>query len=276
MSYTQNNVYLDEYSRQDNIARYTSNNAGAGIAYLLEHVYGALYASVIEKLIAQPPRSRGFRILEYGCGGGMNLMRIVALLQEHGATVETAYGTDFSPAMIEAARMEKEKHLRADLKTRIHYIVGSNETLARDLECGVGVAPTALYNTFDLIVGVNTFRYAHRSGRQQKCAQDIFNLLRPGGYSIMIDMNRQFPFFRSRVRDVLLRRKHGDNIPSLKDYDLPFCEAGFVIDTVRNFCWVPHSARPRMVSLCRTLTPILDACFPRYAMRSLVIGQKPG
>lgn len=177
--------------------------------------------------------------------------------------------------MIEAARKEAKERLPAGLNGRITYLVAGNETLKCDLARFIGVKPSDLHGTLDLILGVNTFRYAHRLHRENDCARDIFDLLRPGGYSIMIDMNRRFPFFRSKVRDVLTRPPRQHYIPSLKEYARPFREEGFEVRQARNLCWIPHSATASLLSLCRTLTPMLDACFPGFAMRSLVIAQKP-
>lgn len=268
-------IYLDEYTRQDIINRYISKTAGAGIAYILSHVYAPIYLEVIKTLLAQQPQKHSFRILEYGCGGGMNMLKIIDLLQTQGAILDRAFGTDFSPPMIEAARMETAQHLPAELNAKINYVVARNETLASDLAQGIGAAPPDLPNTFHLIVGVNTFRYAHRLKKENNCARDIFGLLRPGGYSIMIDMNRRFPLFRSKVRDMLTRPKYEYYLPSLREYARPFQEQGFVIKQTRNFCWIPHSANNSLLLLCRTLTPVLDACCSPFAMRSLVVAQKP-
>lgn len=268
-------VYLDEYTRQDIIARYISKTAGAGIAYVLTHEYGPIYLEVLKALLVRRPQGRSFRIIEYGCGGGMNMLKIIELLQGQGAILDKAYGTDFSQPMIEAARSEAGQHLPADLNAKIGYVVAGNGSLASDLARGIGAKPPDLHGTFDLILGVNTFRYAHRLKQENDCARDIFNLLRPGAYSVMIDMNRRFPFFRSKVRDLLTRPKHEYYLPSLKEYARPFQQQGFIIRQRRNFCWIPHSANSRLLSLCRTLTPVLDACFSPLAMRSLVIAQKP-
>src|SRR6476660_4539616 len=62
-------VYLDEYTRDDIIARYISQSAGAGIAYVLTHVYGPIYRRLIKDLISRSPRDHQFRVLEYECGG---------------------------------------------------------------------------------------------------------------------------------------------------------------------------------------------------------------
>jgi SAM-dependent methyltransferase len=268
-------VYLDEYTRQDIIARYISQTAGAGIAYVLNHVYAPVYLRVIQSIFAERPKAQPLRILEYGCGGGMNLLKLIELVQSQGAQVERAYGTDFSAPMIEAARKEAAQHLPPELNGKLEYVVARNEVLASELASGAGVGPRELEGTFDLVVGVNTFRYCHRLKKENDCAKDISNLLRPGGYSVMIDMNRYFPFFRSKARDVLTRPKHEYYIPSLKEYARPFREVGFVVQETRNFCWIPHSAKAGLLALCRAMTPVLDACCSPLAMRSLVIAQKP-
>ena len=72
-------VFLDEYSRDDVIAKYLNGTAGTGIAYALTHVYGRVYLDVIRELIAERPRQHKFRVLEYGCGGGMNLLKLIEL-----------------------------------------------------------------------------------------------------------------------------------------------------------------------------------------------------
>jgi SAM-dependent methyltransferase len=269
-------VYLDEYTRQDSISRYIDKTAGAGIAYLLSEVYARIYLEAIQAILTRRPKGHSFRVLEYGCGGGMNLLRIIELLLAQGASLERGFGTDFSPPMIDAARRQAADHVPAELDAKITFVQARNETLALDLARGIGAEPSALHSTFDLIVGVNTFRYAHRLNKENDCARDIFNLLRPGGFSIMIDMNRRFPLFRSKARDVLTRPKHEYFLPSLKEYARPFQQQGFVLKHTRNFCWIPHSASSGLLWLCRTLTPVLDVCCSPFAMRSLVVAQKPG
>jgi SAM-dependent methyltransferase len=267
-------VYLDEYTRQEIIARYITWSAGAGIAYVLSHLYDPIYRRVIQDLVSHSPRDHNFRILEYGCGGGMNLLKLIEILQSEGAQLETAFGTDFSPPMIDAAREEAAKHLPSELNQKINYVVAGNEKLMADLARGLNQSREQLNNTFDCIVGVNTFRYAHRLQSENQCARDIFELLRPGGYSVMIDMNRYFPFFRSKLRHMFSPRTNETYIPSLKEYTRPFRDAGFKIRESRNFCWIPHSAKPGLLAVCRKLTPLLDVCCPSLAMRSLVIAQK--
>jgi hypothetical protein len=67
-------VYLEEYESQTAVPKYVARTAGARIAYLLENVYGPSYADLLGKFSAQAAKEGGFRILEYGCGGGMNLL----------------------------------------------------------------------------------------------------------------------------------------------------------------------------------------------------------
>ena len=268
-------VYMQEYTRDDIIARYISDSAGDGIAYILHHVYAPTYLRAIRELMSSRPKGHVFRVMEYGCGGGMNLLRIVELLRSEGAALERGYGADFSPPMIDAARKEASRHLPGELNAKLTFVVAGNENLASDLCKELQVAKNELAGSFDLIVGVNTTRYAHRLNRENELARDIFELLRPAGQTIMIDMNRYFPFFRSRVREGFAKRGAETYIPSLKEYTRPFRDTGFEIKESRNFCWIPHSANQNLLKICRALTPVLETCCSPLAMRSLVVGRRP-
>jgi len=269
-------VFLDEYSRDDVIAKYLSDTAGTGIAHALTYVYAPIYRKVVKAIVAQRPRGQAFRVLEYGCGGGMNLVKLVDIFREERAEIDRAIGADFSPRMVEAARRDAAQRLTPQLQQKIAFAVAANETLIRDLATDLGVGDREITGSFDVIVGVNTFRYCHRLARQVDCARDILSLLRPGGYSIMIDMSQRFPLFRSRLRDAFSGRSKSEYyLPSLAEYTEPFSRVGFRILERRNFCWFPHSAGPALVGLLRVLAPVLDACVPSFAMRSLVVAQKP-
>ena len=268
-------VYMQEYTRDDIIAKYISDSAGAGIAYILKHVYAPVYLRAIRELISSRPKGHNFRVMEYGCGGGMNLIRIAELLRSEGAALDRAYGVDFSPPMIEAARKEAQDHLPEDLNSKLTYAVAGNESLASDLCRELRTSRKDLAGTFDLIVGVNTTRYAHRLEREKELSQDIFALLRPGGQTVMIDMNKYFPFFRSRLREGFPQKGDESYIPSLREYTRPFKDAGFEIKTSRNFCWIPHSANPGLLRVSRTVAPLLDVFCSPLAMRSLVVARKP-
>jgi SAM-dependent methyltransferase len=268
--------FLKEYSAEEAIRKYTRETAGAGISYLLEHEYGKIYLDALEKSLSEPARQTGVRILEFGCGGGMNLLHLASTLERRGIAVQCAYGADFSPKLIDAANAEAKRYLSPMMKEKVRFSVARNETLAQDLANGLGVASKTLLGSFHLILGVNTFRYCQRLKTDVVCARAIFNLLEDGGICVMIDMNNRFPLFRSRFRDHLMKEKELYYLPSLDEYAKPFSAVGFDIIQKGNFCWIPHSAGPRLTSLLRKLTPMLNSVARNHAMRSLVISRKPG
>jgi SAM-dependent methyltransferase len=264
-------VYLQEYSADDAIARYTSRTAGHGISYLLEHDYAEIYLTAIDQYLGLPP-NEPLRLLEFGCGGGMNLITLLSLLERKGRKVELAVGTDFSERLISAANLESKTLLTPEQQKKTHFAVARNETIAADLQNGLQL-PDA-QRSFHVILGVNTFRYCHRLGKASECARDLASLLAPGGICIMIDMNRKFPAFRSKFRDKRTKPEAERYLPSLDEYSAPFAEAGLEILRKENFCWIPHSASARLTNVCRLLTPILDVLAKPRAMRSLVVSRK--
>jgi SAM-dependent methyltransferase len=264
--------FLDEYVSEDAVRKYTTETAGYGITYLLSNDYARIYMEVVDSFL-RTPTARPLRLLEFGCGGGMNITRLVSLLEEKQVPVECAYGTDFSPRLVQAAGMEAKAFLPSRLAEKLSFYVARNEQLAEDLGAGLGVREDQI-QPFDLIVGVNTFRYCHRLGKEADCAKDIYRLLRPGGACIMIDMNDGFPAFRSRLRGV--DQTWGEcYLPSLEEYASPFKTAGFKILEKRNFCWIPHSAGRSLTFCCRLLSPFLNLVASSRAMRSLVVARKP-
>jgi 2-polyprenyl-3-methyl-5-hydroxy-6-metoxy-1,4-benzoquinol methylase len=269
-----NGAFLEEYNAEQNIRKYARETAGYGISYLLEHDYGDLYLEVLNKYIPKARLQSGIRLWEFGCGGGMNLIRFISLMERRGIAWECAYGTDFSEPMIEAAKQEGKECLSSAQNAKVRFCVARNESLIKDLTKEVGISKQALLGSFDVIVGVNTIRYNHRLMNQGECVGDIYGLLRDGGVCIVIDMNDKFPAFRSRLRE---RRRPEDRayyLPSLEEYARPFSSAGFEILKKGNFCWVPHSAGRSLTTVMKTLTPVLGAFAPSRAMRSLVVGRK--
>jgi SAM-dependent methyltransferase len=269
---TTTDVYLEEYSSDDAIRKYTSNTAGYGIQYLLENDYANIYLAAIDQLL----KTRGaapLRLLEFGCGAGMNIITLVRLLERKGIAVERAVGTDFSQRLIDAATAEAKTLLPKKQQNKIQFAVARNETLASDLAKAMNTSSDKLTKSFDVILGVNTFRYCHRLGKELDCAQAIANMLVPGGICIMIDMNRRFPAFRSNLR---LRRepKEERHLPTLEEYASPFARAGLEILRKENFCWVPHSASPALTRVCRLSAPVLNVFAKPFAMRSLVVSRK--
>lgn len=205
----------------------------------------------------------------------MNLIHVVKMLADRGIAIEAAFGTDFAEAMIKAARSEAASSLSPSERERVKFVLAPNESLSKNLAAELSVPASNLAGSFDLIFGINTFRYCHRIGVSNQCASDIFRLLRPGGISIMIDMNNKFPLFRSRLRDKMTKPSEQLVLPSVEEYKGPFERAGFSILEVRNFCWIPHSAKGLEFSICKSLNSFLDKVVPSFAMRTLVVGQKP-
>ncbi len=265
-------VYLKEYTSDDAIRKYSSNTAGYGISYLLENDYADVYVTALDRFLKTKPETP-LRVLEFGCGAGMNVITLLSLLERKGRKVELAVGTDFSDRLIDAANGEAKKSLSKDQQKKIRFAVARNETLAADLAKEMRVSREKLLGSFHIIVGVNTFRYCHRLGKEVNCAQAIADLLAPGGVCIMIDMNRKFPAFRSKLRRSK-EPKEEKFLPTLEQYASPFLRVGLEVLRKENFCWIPHSAGPALTKACRLGTPALNLLVKPFAMRSLVVSRK--
>jgi SAM-dependent methyltransferase len=273
-NFMKTNAFLDQYTSANEISKYTRTTAGSGINYLLDHDYKAVYLEALG-LVFRQTRQCGIRILEFGCGGGMNLLNLISVLRSKGIQVTQAIGTDFSPAMVAAARREANDYLREQDLRSPEFYVAKNESLISDL-ASAGIEKSTLRNSFHFILGVNTIRYCHAAKKEMENARDIFDLLVPGGVCVVIDMNNRFPLFRSDLRNKLRRKKEKQcYVPSLEEYAAPFVKEGFELLRTEHFCWVPHSAGPVMAGLLRTLSPILNTVARSRAMRSLVVAKKP-
>src|SRR5262245_66616836 len=82
--------FLDEYNSQDAIRKYSSQTAGHGVNYLIEHDYARVYERAIE--ICGWTSHGPLRVLEFGCGAGMNLIGLVSRLERRGTAVKQALG----------------------------------------------------------------------------------------------------------------------------------------------------------------------------------------
>jgi len=264
--------FLDEYVSEDAVRKYTTQTAGYGITHLLRNDYARIYLDVVDKYL-RPSTGRPLRLLEFGCGGGMNITHLVSVLEKKKIPVEYAFGTDFSPRLVEVAGEEAKASLPSRLAGKLSFHVARNEKLVEDLAASLRLGEDRV-GPFDLIIGVNTFRYCHRLGKEADCASDIYRLLRPGGVCINIDMNSRFPAFRSRLRS---SDQTADEcyLPSLAEYASPFENAGFEIIAKKNFCWIPHSAGRALTLACRLMSPLLNLVARSRAMRSLVVARKP-
>jgi len=268
--------FLEEYSTEDSLRRYTKETAGNGISYLLDHDYGEIYFNVIENQIPKSRVQKGVRLWEFGCGAGMNLIHLVSALERRGVQVEFAVGTDFSDALLGAAKREAKRYLTPEQNKKVQFCVASHETLIEQVTKELGVPKEALLGSFDVMLGVNTIRYSHRLMTEKEVAATITSLLADRGVCIVIDMNNRFPAFRSRFHDRLVKGAKALYLPSLEEYARPFSSAGLQILKQANFCWIPHSAGSGLTAVMRALTPVLNTIVPSRAMRSLVIAQKTG
>ena len=267
--------FFREYTSQDAILKYTKATAGLGISYLLDHDYKRVYLEALGRL-PQVVRQQGIRLLEFGCGGGMNLVHLISVLGQEGIRVESAIGADFSPVLIEAARREAKSYLGREEQGKVAFHVAKNETLMEDLSASLGKAKSELGNSFHFILGVNTARYCHRAGKELDCAQAIFDLLAPGGICVVIDMNDRFPLFRSALKNRFRKSKEEEcYLPSLEEYAAPFKKVGFDVLRKEHFCWIPHSAGGFMCGLLEQISPLLNTIAISRAMRSLVVSRKP-
>jgi SAM-dependent methyltransferase len=276
-SLTEADPFFREYTSRDAILKYTRATAGFGISYLLDHDYKQVYLDALARL-PQHVRQDGIRMLEFGCGGGMNLLHLASVLSRDGFNIDSAIGTDFSPVLIQAANKEAERYLPPNERSRVQFCVAKNEALLEDLSAGLGKEYSGLENSFHFIIGVNTIRYCHRAGKQLECARDVFRLLAPGGVCVVIDMNDRFPAFRSALKSKLRGEKNREEecyLPSLEEYTAPFQQTGFEVLRSEHFCWIPHSAGRFMTGFLRSLSPVLDVVARSRAMRSLVVAKKP-
>jgi SAM-dependent methyltransferase len=269
--------FLEEYSSEESIRKYTGKTAGHGISYLLDHDYGKIYLDSIERYVPRARPKQGIRLWEFGCGGGMNLLHLVSVLKRRGIPVDFACGTDFSGTLIAAAKSEATKYIARDRVPKVQFTLASNEELVDEGANGLGLSKDQLLGSFDLVFGVNTIRYSHRLNNVDRCVEGIHRLLREGGVCIIIDMNRGFPAFRSRLRERPSKQdERATFLPTLDEYARPFSSAGFEILKKENFCWIPHSAGVGLTTAMRALTPILNVIVPSRGMRSLVICRKVG
>src|SRR5215472_3904576 len=275
MSVNMTSRLFSEYLTHDAILKYTRATAGYGISYLLDHDYKAVYLQALA-VLPQDVKKRGVRILEFGCGGGMNLIHLISLLNESSIRVDRAIGTDFSPVLIGAANREAKSYLPQRQRSHIEFYVAKHETLIDDLEKALQTDSSQLNNSFHFILGVNTIRYCHHAGTELNCVRNIANLLAPGGVCVVIDMNNRYPFFKSELKNRVRTKKREEcYLPSLEEYVSPFPQVGLEVLRYEHFCWIPHSSGPSMCRVFSWLSPILNLVAKSRAMRSLVVLQKP-
>src|SRR5262245_24366207 len=129
---TLDELFYEEYTSHRAILKYTKATAGYGISYLLDHDYKRVYLQALRSLSAAENKN-GIRMLEFGCGGGMNLVHLVSVLAREGINCEWAVGTDLSPVLIDAAQHESKRYLPPQEQDKVAFYVARNETLVADL-----------------------------------------------------------------------------------------------------------------------------------------------
>jgi len=268
-------AFFREYTSQDAILKYTKATAGFGISYLLDQDYKTVYLEALNRL-PQRVKQDGIRVLEFGCGGGMNLLHLISVLGREGIQLESALGADFSPVLIDAARREAENYLGDEEQRKVEFHVAKNETLIDDLSESMRRPKSELKDSFHFVLGVNTIRYCHRAAKELACTQGIFDLLVPGGICVAIDMNDRFPLFRSALKNRFRKQNEKEcYLPSLEEYAAPFRKVGFDVLRKEHFCWIPHSAGGFMCGFLSRMSPLLNTIANSRAMRSLVVSRKP-
>jgi SAM-dependent methyltransferase len=264
------------YATEEGVRRYRRRTAGQGINHLLPTTYGPIFVDAVRAALADTGRLEA-RLLEFGCGAGMAIQYLTQRLDELGVKVDVAVGTDLVPAMIEAATLDRDEFGSEPVKRRLTYAVAANEDLVAGVARALGASDDALAGTFQLAIGVNTFRYAIREGSTHAVVSGLRHLLAPGGRAVVIDMNGRFPYWLKRRRGPGGRRRGrggAPHVPNLSEYAKPFAEGGFEVVGQANFCWVPHSATGPRFAIARAAGPLLQRLAPDHAMRSLVVARR--
>ena len=82
----QTDAFFRQYTSHGEILKYAKAN------YLLEHDYKTVYLNALN-FLPWETRKHGIRILEFGCGGGMNLLHLISMLNSQGIRVANALDT---------------------------------------------------------------------------------------------------------------------------------------------------------------------------------------
>ena len=120
----------------------------------------------------QAQLGRGLRILEVGCGNGLNCLSLLAAYPEAHFT-----GIDFIPEMVASANeVKREKAIPND---KLNFQVGNV------LELSFPPASFDVIFTDRCLINLNT------DALQQQAIKGLAGLLRPGGYLLMIENSQQ-------------------------------------------------------------------------------------
>ena len=135
--FMETNAFLDQYTSENEISKYVRATAGSGINYLLDHDYKAVYLEALN-LLPQQTRQGGIRILEFGCGGGMNLLRLISMLSSKGLHCQ-ALALTFPRRWLKRPGARPRITFGGRIFTAFEFYVARNESLISDLSASAGI-----------------------------------------------------------------------------------------------------------------------------------------
>ncbi len=145
------------------------------IASIYDPICGPLYAAPRRYAVQQMALQGGERVVEIGCGTGLNLPALVQGVGTQGRIL----GVDCTSAMLRRAEAKKSKRGWGQVELRPWNLLElSEETIHRGCRAALGVAQA------DIVLASYVFAIAPRW-------RDLFHrswcLLRPGGLFVMVD-----------------------------------------------------------------------------------------
>jgi hypothetical protein len=183
-------------------------------------------------------------MLEFGCGGGMNLLQLVSVLGRHSFNIESAIGTDFSPVVIQAAKKEAQSYLIPGERSHVRFCVAKNETLLEDLSAGLGQELSKLENSFHFIIGVNTNPLLPSRRKAVRLRTRHFPPARTGRSLCGDRHERPLSRFSQQLEEqASCQQATGRRVlpPSLQEYTAPFQQVGIpLVDSWRRFFGCYH------------------------------------
>ena len=160
---------------------------------LISRVSAGFEPFVLGRLVEVVRRSGARRVLDVGCGAGVNLAAMV----EAGPGA-VGIGLDVDADSVELARTTLARHGVADRAT----------VLAADVRDVVGQRPPELAEELDVALLANVLYYFAPAARVP-LLRDVAALLRPGGQLLVVTTVAE-PSLFSRHFDLLLRAQEGE------------------------------------------------------------------
>ncbi len=227
----QTRAYYDKYATAYD--ERTGFGPGTGQAYN----YARYYLPFLERALP-----RAGRILEIGCGTGF----YTRWLADRGLEV---IGMDLSPNMLEQARLRCPDPVR--------FFVGNCEDPGEVLE------PAGIAGGFDAILGVNTFSYYPN---KRDALSHYRELLADDGRLVLLDIHgnaySQRIAYWTNFREASqfaenIRQSTRSGLSSL------LAEAGFRVESIERFAFVPNVVDSLGVALLRPFDWILSRVLKR-------------